>query len=253
MKIITSTDNLLIKKFRSLSVKKYREQFGLCFLEGEKVIKEALNIKGLVANLIIPESAKDKYIHLVDCYNNITIVVSDEVYKSLAFALIPQSIMAVINIPKGAQLDLSKNIIVLDGLQDPGNLGTIIRSGVASGHTQFILINSVDPYNDKTIRSASGTIFYSTFFPFKREDFVQFVIDNKLNLFIADMDGENLYQITKVPRPYALVVGSEGQGVSSKILNLPHKTFAIPMDKRVESLNAGVSASVIMFSLANLK
>lgn len=253
MKIITSTDNLLIKKFRSLSVKKYREQFGLCLLEGEKVVKEALKVPELVENLVILEGAEERYVDLLKCYNDITIMVSNEVYKSLTFAQTPQSIMAVINIPKDGEIDLSKNLVVLDGLQDPGNLGTIIRSGIASNHTQFVLINAVDPYNDKTIRSASGTIFYSAFFSFKRGDFVQFAIDNKLNLVVADMGGVNLYKVGKMPKPYAIVIGSEGQGISQEILALPHTTIAIPMDNKVESLNAGVSASIIMFELANLE
>lgn len=254
MKIITSIDNSLIKKFRSLSVKKYREQFGLCLLEGEKVVKEALNIPNLVEWLIIPEDSRHEYENIISKYGDILILVSNEVYKSLTFAITPQTIIAVIKIKQEGPIDPKTNLIILDHLQDPGNLGTIIRSGVASGHLNFILIDCVDPYNDKTIRSASGTIFYPNFIKMKHTQFIEFAKQNSLNLVVADMDGEDLFnKSTKVNNPYALVIGSEGQGVSKEILSLNNTKIAIPMDKRVESLNAGVSASIIMFELANRK
>ena len=251
MKVITSTDNSLIKKFRSLSVKKYREQFGLCLLEGEKVVREALGLEEVVENLIIPNSQTERFADLIEQNQEKVIIVSDDVFKGLAFAVTPQSIMAVMKIKKPEPIDVNKNLIVLDHLQDPGNLGTIIRSGVASGHLDFILVDCVDPYNDKTIRSASGTIFYPNFVKMKPSEFGEFA--KKLNLVIADMGGDNLYQAQHVVHPYALVIGSEGQGVSQAIKDLPHKKIAIPMDARVESLNAGVSASIIMFELANKK
>lgn len=252
MKIITSTDNTLIKKFRSLSVKKYREQFGLCLLEGEKVVLEALKLQGVVENLILPQSSKDTYATLINSYDNITIMVSDEVYKTLAFASTPQGIMATIKINKSEPIDLDSRIVVLDRLQDPGNLGTIIRSGVASGHLEFILVDSVDPYNDKTIRSASGTMIYPNFTKMKSSEFVEFALKNNLNLVVADMVGVSIYdKKCVIKKPYALVIGNEGQGVSNEILSLPHTTVSIPMDSKVESLNAGVSASILMFELKN--
>ena len=252
MKIITSNDNNLIKKFRSLSVKKYREQFGLCLLEGEKVVFEALKLQGVVENLIVPQSSKETYADIIKSYDNVTIVVSDDVYKTLAFAETPQSIMATIKINQSKPINIKENIVVLDRLQDPGNLGTIIRSGVASGHLEFILVDSVDPYNDKTIRSASGTIFYPNFTKMKMGEFIEFASKNKLNLVVADMGGVNIYSNDcKVSNPYTLIIGNEGQGVSKDILSLPHNTVAIPMTSKVESLNAGVSASILMFELNN--
>lgn len=252
MKIINSMDNSLIKKFRSLSVKKYREQFGLCLIEGEKVVKEALN-QGLVEYLIISDQKEDKYLTLIEKYNNISLVVSDEVFNSLSFAVTTQGIVAVIKIKPSIEIGANNNILVLDHLQDPGNLGTIIRSCVASGHKDIILINSVDPYNDKTIRSASGTIFYPNFIKMTYEEFSEFVNKRNINLLVADMDGRNIYSDLKVKTPYALVIGNEGQGVGNEILALNHQKVSIPMQKGVESLNAGVSASIIMFHLANCK
>jgi len=252
MKIITSTDNSFIKKLRSLSVKKYREQFGLCLVEGEKVVKEALKIEGLVEGLVIAKSFEEKFSELIQNYSQSVTLVTDEIFNSLASAVTPQGIIAIIKTLNNTKIDLNKNIVVLDHLQDPGNLGTIIRSGIASNHSQFILIDSVDPYNDKTIRSATGTIFYASFFKMNKSEFKEFAKLNSLNLLIADMGGKNIFASkSTLITPYALVIGSEGQGVSEDLLALNHKTIAIPMDPRVESLNAGVSASIIMFNLSN--
>lgn len=252
MKIITSLDNSLIKKIRSLSVKKYREQFALCLLEGDKVVLEAIKEPNLVEYLIITESQKAKYRDLIDKYENILLIVTEEIFKSLTHAVTPQNILAVIKIKESSKINPKDNLVVLDNLQDPGNLGTIIRSGVASGHTNFVLINSVDPYNEKTLRSATGTIFKANFYNFSKTQFCDFAMEKGLNILIANMGGENIFNKTFVPpKSYALVIGSEGQGVSEDIKKLKHKTIAIPMENNVESLNAGVSAGVIMFNLKN--
>ena len=251
MKVINSLDNPLIKKFRSLSVKKYREQFGLCLIEGEKVVREAIKIGGMVENLLISANKKDYYNSIIKEYNDLVIIVSDEIIKSLTSAVTNQGIVAVAKIREPKPISLKNNLIVLDRLQDPGNLGTIIRSSVASGYMDIVLVDSVDPYNDKTIRSASGTIFYPNFIKMKQDEFNEFVKISGINLVIADMDGESIYGDFNVNSPYAIVVGNEGQGVSDEMLSLPHQKISIPMANVVESLNAGVSASVIMFHLAN--
>lgn len=251
MKKIKSLDNENIKKIRSLSVKKYREQFGLCKVEGEKVVREALLI-GRVKTLVIDESYEDEFQDIIKTNDNITIVVSSDVYKSISAEVNSQGIMAIIETNPVKEINTKNNLLVLDHLQDPGNLGTIIRSAIASGHTDIILIDSVDPYNDKTLRSTTGTIFYPNFVKMKREEFINFAINNNLNILLADMNGLNLYDNSNnFGTPYALIIGSEGQGVSPEIRGLKHKTISIPMDERVESLNAGVSASIIMFNLKN--
>ena len=251
MKRIQSSDNENIKKFRSLSVKKYREQFGLCRVEGEKVIREALSL-GRVKNLVVDEMREVDYKDIIGAYDNITYVVSSEVFKSLSAEVSNQGIMAIIETNPVRELKAENNLLVLDHLQDPGNLGTIIRSAVASGHIDIILIDTVDPYNDKTLRSTSGTIFYPNFVRMKREEFVSFALHHNLNILLADMNGQNLYDNSfDFSYPYALIIGSEGQGISQEIRALKHTTISIPMDERVESLNAGVSASIIMFNLKN--
>lgn len=252
MKIINSTDNNLIKKFRSLSVKKYREQYALCVLEGKKMVLEALAHPGLVEYLIIESGKESVYNQYVDLLGDRAVIVSKEVFLSIAKAVTPQEVMAVINIKKPEKLSSDKNLLVLDHLQDPGNLGTIIRSAVASGHTEIVLINSVDPYNEKTLRSATGTIFKANFHNFSMQEFLDFKKTNSINCVIADMGGKNIFDSRfMISEPYALVIGSEGQGVSPEIRRICDSAVSIPMEMGVESLNAGVSASIIMFNLKN--
>lgn len=253
MKIITSLDNSLIKKLRSLSVKKYREQFGLCLLEGNKVVLEALKRTGLVEYLIISNDNQEVLESLSE-YNSKILVVSPEIFRSLSSTITPQEIMACINITKEKPLESTDNLLVLDHLQDPGNLGTIIRSAVASGHTEIVLIDSVDPYNAKTIRSASGTIFDANFHTIKKPEFIDFVKNNGYEILVADMGGIDIFNPNcNINYPYALIIGNEGNGVSKEFKTIATKTIAIPMLNDVESLNAGVSASIIMFNLTNKK
>lgn len=251
MKFIQSKENNLIKKIRSLSVKKYREQFALYLVEGEKVVLEALKINGLVEYILIVDGSQDKYESIIDLYNEKVLILPQNVYESITNTVSPQSIMAVVK--KKPEVSLGgENLLVLDHLQDPGNLGTIIRSAVASGFNEIVLINSVDPFNDKTIRSASGTIFYPSFKQFTSQEFIDFAIKNKYNILIAEAGKNNIFNNEfKVQTPYALVIGNEGNGVSDEIRGLPHTSISIPMAKEVESLNAAISASIIMFNLKN--
>lgn len=252
MKIISSKDNSLIKKIRSLSVKKYREQFALFVVEGEKVVFEALNINGLVEYLIIDSDYQEHYKSVINKYYDKVLVTTKPVFESLTSTVNPQRIMAVVKASPEEPLVKGKNVLVLDHLQDPGNLGTIIRSSVASGFDNIIMIDCVDPYNDKTIRSASGTIFYPKIIKTTIEGFINIVKEYGLNILVAEAGENNIFDSTlNLPKPYALVIGNEGNGVSKELLSLKHTSISIPMDKRVESLNAAVSASVLMFILRN--
>ena len=252
MKIISSKENKLIKKFRSLSVKKYREQFALYKIEGEKVVLEAVKQGNLVETLLIKEGHEENYLPLITNFEGEVYMLSREVFDSLADTSSPQNIIAIVKKKSAPKLDVKRNILVLDHLQDPGNLGTIIRSCVAFGIDNIILVDSVDPYNDKTIRSASGTIFYPNFYEFSKEEFISFAKENKLNIVVAEANEKSVFDSTFVsPWPFTLVIGNEGRGVSQEIRSLKKMSVSIPMARCVESLNAGVSASILMLLLNN--
>ena len=252
MKYISSKENQLIKNFKLLSVKKYREQFGLFAIEGEKVVLELLNnYNARIEYLLIKEGNEAIYQSMID--NSKVYIIEEKLFNSLSNTITSQSVIAVCKQKKSNIKDIKvSNLLVLDRIQDPGNLGTIIRSASASGFNDILLIDSVDVYNEKTVRSCSGTIFLNNYYNLSTEEFLNFSKSNGYGIIIADMKGENLFDKNLIlPEKYALVIGNEGRGVSAEIKKSKEKVITIPMQSGVESLNAGVSASIIMFSFKN--
>ena len=137
---------------------------------------------------------------------------------------------------------------VLTSLQAPGNVGTLIRTAFASGFEYVFLIDSVNKSNSKLIRSSVGAVFNSKVFSMSRDEFCDFVKKHNLKLICADMNGENIFDFATNDQ-VGVVVGNEGQGVSDQISALCYKTVKIPMMKGIESLNAGVSGSIIMYQI----
>lgn len=253
MKFIESKENSLIKKFRSLSVKKYREQFSLFKIEGEKVVLESLKIDGVVENVLIDADYIANYNNIIEKYNDKVLAIKHEIFEKLSETVVPQHIMAICNMKKH-EINIASisKLLVLDRLQDPGNLGTIIRSAVASGFYDIVLIDSVDPYNDKTLRSASGTIFYPKFYSMSVEEFIGLTDEFNITIVIAEAGKQSVFDKNlTLPTKFALVIGNEGNGVEKAIREQKHLSLSIPMNSEVESLNAGVSASILMFMLSN--
>ena len=144
------------------------------------------------------------------------------------------------------------NFLVLDGLQDPGNVGTLIRSAFACGFEYIFLVDSVRKENDKLIRSSVGAVFDSKVYQMTREDFCDMAKKENFDLIMCDMNGQNIFE-TDITKQVGVVVGNEGQGVSDEIANLCNMTVKIPMKQGIESLNAGVSGSIIMYEINKKK
>jgi TrmH family RNA methyltransferase len=143
----------------------------------------------------------------------------------------------------------------LDGLQDPGNVGTLIRTAKACGFEYVYLLDCVRKQNDKLIRSSVGAVFDNKVFEMKKQDFVCFAKKHNLKLLMTDMQGENIfdYADSRIDECVGVVVGNEGNGVSAEIEKLCFKTVKIPMKSGIESLNAGVSGSIIMYEINKRK
>ena len=140
-------------------------------------------------------------------------------------------------------------LMVLDGVSDAGNMGTIIRTAVAMGVEDFITINCVDPYSPKVVRSTMGGVYYANIVPFSYAGACDALANYKVA--VLDMGGENVFDYMP-DTPLALVVGSEAHGVSKEMRQRANKVLAIPMyGNKIESLNAGVSASIVMSVVAD--
>lgn len=233
---LTSTNNEKVKFWEKLKIKKYRDKEKLFLIEDEHLVNIALE-KNIVKEILVLEEKK---------YNVPTFIVNEKIMKQLTSQVTTPKVVAVCHMlneqnPEG-------NIILLDNIQDPGNLGTIIRSASAFNFNTIILSNnSVDLYNSKVIRATEGMIFNVNVI---RTDLEKFIIEYKNNFtFITTdvNDGEDIREMSH--KNVALVIGNEGNGVRKEIADLCSKKINIKMNKNCESLNAGVCASILMYEV----
>lgn len=237
--MIDSLDNKKIKEITSLKIKKYRDQYGLFLVEGKHLVDEAKK-SGLLEEVILLDDEYDF---------DKKLIVSEKVMKKLSFQDSLPSIMGVCKI-KDNKLIGSKYLL-LDGIQDPGNLGTIIRSSLAFGVDTIVLSkDSVDLYNDKVIRSTQGMIFHINIIRCDLEEVINKIKGDIKIIGTSLGDSTPLRSIDKLER-YALIVGNEGNGVKKEILDLCDDIVRIEMNKDVESLNVGVATSIILYEMSD--
>lgn len=260
MKIITSKENALIKKVCKLKERKYRNEYGMYIAEGAKLVKEAINENAKINQIIVSEEAISsnliEKILKVELQKVEYIQVTNDIFKMLSDVEKSQGIMAVIE--KRAdekEIDYKQDIILaLDDIQDPGNLGTIIRTADSVGLTQILVSKgTVEAYNPKVIRSSMGAIFrvkiiecvdlVNTLKQVKSNDFQIMVTSLKAKKSIYDI---NL-------KRKAIVMGNEANGVSQDILDLANEKVIIPMLGKTESLNASVATAVILYEYVRQK
>lgn len=238
---ITSVNNERIKELVKLKEKKYRDKMGLFFIEGLDIIEEAYK-NGLLKELYILDGYDSPYKDIP--YTN----VSYEVMKKISDM---ESVSEYYGVCKKIQdKDFGKKIIILDGIQDPGNLGTIIRSAVAFNIDTVVLSREcVDLYNSKVLRSTKGMIFNKNVIV---RDIVPFIdsLDKYTIYGTSVTNGEDIRSI-ELPEYIALIIGNEGKGISQEVYDRCNKFIYIKMNDKCESLNAGVAASIIMYEVNN--
>ena len=231
---ITSTQNQKVKYWNNLKNKKFRDQEKKFLIEGDHLISEAEKL-GLVLETISIVNPNADYFVTKEIMEKI----SDQ--KSISY-----NAAVVKFIPEDT---INGNIIILDGIQDPGNLGTIIRSGVAFNVNNIILSDtSVDLYNPKVVRATEGMLFYVNVL---RRDLVKFIPTLKnLGYHIIGTDVNSGMKLRDIPKEnVAIVIGSEGSGISESVKKFCDSFINIPLNQNCESLNAGVAASIIMYEV----
>lgn len=245
MKYITSVDNKIILKAASLKEKKYREKYGLYLIEGKRAVFDALN-QGVDFDCIFIREDDTKALSAIK--DNLEIyTVTDRLMNKICGTVNPQSIAAIINIQK-PELQTLENAVILDGISDPGNLGTIIRTCAACGLSDVFLCECADVYNPKCIRATMGGINFVRLYQLDKTETIKYVKSQGLKIICADMDGTNMFDNQILDRKFALVIGNEARGVSKTFFSASDLTLSLPM-ANIESLNAAVSASIIMYHL----
>lgn len=181
-------------------------------------------------------------------------IVADNVFKSMSDTVTPQGIMAIVRQKEYQLEDILKQrengvIIVLESLQDPGNLGTILRTGEGAGIAGIIMNKeTVDMYNPKVIRSTMGSLYRVPFVVTEDlEETLDKLSEKNVTIFGAHLKGSEYYTEGLYKGLVAFLIGNEGNGLSEHISNKAHKLIKIPMEGKVESLNAAVAASILMY------
>ncbi|MDE5888946.1 MAG: RNA methyltransferase [Bacilli bacterium] len=240
MEIITSLDNKHIKNLSKLLIKKYRDQEDMFLVEGEHLVEESFKSGNLIEFIKTEDYERD--------FDVPTTIVTYEVLKKLSSSVTPQKVIGVVK--KLEEKKYGNKILILDNLQDPGNLGTIIRSSVAFNVDTIVLSeNCVDLYNDKVIRSSEGMLFHINVIKRNIDEFIDEIHKEGYKVFGTKVtEGENVKKV-EVPTKVAIIMGNEGAGVRSEILDKCDKYLYISMNKVCESLNVGVATSIILYEL----
>lgn len=236
----TSVNNEKIKNLRKLVQKKYRDETNLFLIEGMHLVIEAFR-SGLLEEIIIEEN-EETSLQVATSY------ATKEVIKSLSTLQTPPSIIGVCK--KKTQNDKTGNkILFLDNVQDPGNIGTIIRSAVAFNIDTIILNNCADMYNEKIIRATQGMIFNINIIEVDSTNIVEKLKNDDYKIYGTKVtDGVELKNVYKSEK-FVIILGNEGKGVSEELLNLCDSYIYIKMNGLCESLNVAVAASIILYEL----
>jgi len=238
--LYTSLENKKIKNIKKLYTKKYRDEHNEFLIEGEHLVLEAYK-KGILKELILEEGIDFK----LDVE---TSHITSNVLKYISELSNPSKIMGICK--KIEEKEIGDKIVILDGVQDPGNLGTIIRSSVAFNIDTIILSKScVDLYNSKVLRATQGMIFNINIIERDLEEIIPELKEKDYKIYGTKVNGgKSLKDIEKNDK-FAIIMGNEGNGVNPQILDMCSDYIYIDMNKNCESLNVGVATSIILYEL----
>ncbi len=241
--VITSVNNNKIKDINKLKDKKYRDSSNSFLVEGEHLVIEAYR-EDLIKELIVLDDSD----FILDGIP--TIKVSSEVMKKLSSMDSYPSVIGVAN--KIKEKELGASILMLDDIQDPGNLGTIIRSSAAFGiDTIVVSPKTVDIYNIKVLRATQGMLFHINIIVRELDSFITKLKQDNYKIYGTKVDkGVNIKDIS-INNKYALVMGNEGKGISDNVSKLCDEYLYIKMNDNVESLNVGVATSILLYEIYN--
>ncbi len=238
---ITSLTNAKVKQWVKYKEKKHRDQDKKFIIEGEHLLEEA-HKAGLIDCIIIEKGKTSPYVEYPQ-YE-----VTKEILKKIANSVSGNWIMAVCNYPNYQDIKGNK-IVMLDGVQDPGNLGTILRTAHSfSYHTVILSKDSVDVFNDKVVRSTQGALFHLNVIRMDLKEAIKDLKEKGYHIYGTSLHEAKSLQEVSIEENHVLIMGNEGQGVREDILALTDQNIYIEMDT-FESLNVAVAAGICMYTL----
>lgn len=262
MDIIKSRDNKLLKHVRKLNIRKYRVQGGEFMIEGVRLVEEAVKSNSTIKYCLCSQSlGGDRVFDIINELRGRGVnvyPVADELLKDICDTKTPQGIAAVAEIsrPKmGSLLDSGKIIVLLDRIQDPGNLGAIIRTAHAAGAGGVILSEGcADPYSSKVLRATMGSIFHvPVFYSCSLAEICEEMKSRGYTIYASSLDADSAYYDQKYEGKSAVIIGNEANGIEKRLLEAADRLIMIPMPGGAESLNASVACGVILFEMAKCR
>lgn len=246
--MITKSD---VKYIQSLAHKKFREEEGVFVIEGVKMVRELIQeFPESIVHLYATQQWADEVLQNKTTTFKVSIL--DEIMLGRISQLkTPNQVIAIVKMPKqlAQKNSTSKLVLVLDQIQDPGNLGTIIRTCDWFGVQNIICsLDTVDAYNPKTVQSAKGSLLRVNI---QYTDLVTYLVSKKgLPIYAAALDGASIHKI-ELKEPAILIIGNEASGISEKIMAQANQKITIPKIGKAESLNAGIATAIILSHFRN--
>lgn len=266
MQVISSKDNEIIKHIKKLKDKKYRDLNNEYIIEGIKLIQEAINENALIKQIVICDDCEKTSSIPKELMYEIAkqecIYVTSKLFETLTDVTNPQGILAVVEknniisqIQESQKIDYSQDIIVaLDNIQDPGNLGTILRTVDSVGLNQILVSKgTADCYNPKVVRSSMGAIFRVKIIECENLKYtLEEMQKNDFEIVVTSLQTKNSIYDVKYNKK-VIVIGNEANGVEKEIQQIADKKVKIPMLGRTESLNASVATGIMLYEYVRQK
>ncbi|WEG72685.1 TrmH family RNA methyltransferase [Vagococcus intermedius] len=253
---ITSTKNSYIKELKKLEKKKHRDASQCYLIEGEHLVGEAIKHGANLETILVTEAGRGLLANFSELARTTkSYLVTEEVFKVISSVPAPQGIMAVVHQTNDELNQKTMGpYLLLDNVQDPGNVGTMIRTADAAGFGTVILGEGcADIYSAKVLRSMQGSQFHVTLIQSNLMEAMTKLKEKNIAIYGTELNPEAIsYRDLVIEGDYGLVMGNEGQGVSKEILNQTRQNIYIPIDGQAESLNVAIAAGILMFSLRSL-
>lgn len=243
--IITSVQNIQVKNWAKLKMKKFRVKMGRFLVEGEHLLLAAHESDWEIVEIIMqdgtdaPRFASDYPVTIV----------ADNVFQHITDTRTPQGIVAVVKL-KDQTWPSTNSVLLIDSVQDPGNVGTMIRTADAVGFDAVVVGNdSVDLYNEKVIRSTQGSLFHIPIFQADLTSKIPSLQEADFTIWATTLEQAQSYKDVPIDNKVALLVGNEGKGVDKTLIDLADCKVKIPILGKAESLNVSVAAGILMYHM----
>ncbi|MFD2046273.1 TrmH family RNA methyltransferase [Ornithinibacillus salinisoli] len=241
--MITSVQNDKVKNWKKLQRRKERKNTGTFLIEGYHLVEEAWKSEWTIREIIVQQDVSVP----AWCENYQVTVVGENVFQYISETKTPQGIAAIVSF-KEQPASIGNFVLLIDAIQDPGNLGTIIRTADAAGFDAIILGNgTVDVFNDKVIRATQGSIFHIPIFQENLEERISILQQEGFSIWATALTNAKPYHTIEKPEKVALVLGNEGAGIKEDIIRQADTIVNIPIYGEAESLNVSVAAGILMY------